>query len=180
MDTNRNSPGIDRVARAVVVMGVSGSGKSTVGGLLARRLGWEFADADTYHPQANILKMAAGIPLDDEDRMPWLVALRSLIDEHLAAGRSLVLACSALKRQYRRILAEGSERVSFVYLKGSRELILRRMSERSGHYMKPELLDSQFEALEEPADALVFDIDLPPVKLAELVALALQTGSEAR
>lgn len=168
------------MARTAVVMGVSGSGKTTVGGLVARRLGWVFADADTFHPEANIAKMAAGIPLSDEDRMPWLVALRALIDEHLASGRSLVLACSALKRQYRRVLADGSERVTFVYLKGSRELILRRMSERSGHYMQPELLDSQFEALEEPADALVFDIDLPPVELAELVAVSLETGSRSR
>lgn len=161
------------MARAVVVMGVSGSGKTTVGGLVARRLGWKFADADTFHSEDNISKMKAGIPLEDEDRLPWLAALRALIDEHLAAGQSLVLACSALKRSYRRTLTEGSDRVEFVYLRGSRELIWRRMQERSGHYMKPELLASQFEALEEPEDALVFDIDLPPVDLAELVARAL-------
>jgi gluconokinase len=160
-------------ARALVVMGVSGSGKTTVGRLLAKRLDWEFADADRYHPPANIAKMAAGVPLDDEDREPWLLSLRELIDERLAAGQSLVLACSALKRRYRQVLGDADDRVEFVYLKGSRELIRRRMQERSAHYMKPEMLDSQFEALEEPENALVCEIDAPPAELARRVARAL-------
>jgi gluconokinase len=160
-------------ARALVVMGVSGSGKTTVGRLLAKRLDWEFADADRYHSPASIAKMATGVPLGDEDREPWLLSLRALIDERLAAGQSLVLACSALKRRYRQVLAGTDDRVEFVYLKGSRELIRRRMEERSAHYMKPGMLDSQFEALEEPENALVCEIDAPPDELARRVARAL-------
>jgi gluconokinase len=147
-------------------MGVSGSGKTTVGRLLAERLAWDFADADAYHPPENIAKMAAGQPLDDEDRLPWLRRLRELIVERQAAGRPLVLACSALKREYRRVLAPVEARVTFVYLRGSRDLLRRRLEERSGHYMKPGMLDSQFQALEEPEEALVLDVKLPPEELA--------------
>ena len=155
-----------QLGRAIVVMGVSGSGKTTVGRLLAQRLGWEFADADSFHSAQNISKMREGIPLSDPDRWPWLETLRQLIVERLDGGKSLVLACSALKDEYRRALTGGDERVSFVYLKGSRELILSRLEGRIGHYMKPELLESQFQALEEPNDATILDVARPPAELA--------------
>lgn len=144
-----------------------------MGRLLAERMGWDFEDADVYHPEANIAKMAAGIPLDDQDRMPWLRTLRALIDERLEADRSLVLACSALKQDYREVLSLGRGRVDFVYLKGSRELIGGRLRKRTGHYMKPELLDSQFAALEEPREALVVDIGRSPEELVDRVAREL-------
>lgn len=162
------------MAQAVVVMGVTGSGKSTIGRLLAERMGWDFEDADVYHPEANIAKMAAGIPLDDRDRIPWLRTLRALIDERIEADRSLVLACSALKQEYRDVLSRGRGSVDFVYLKGSPELITSRLQERTGHYMKPELLDSQFEALEEPKEALVVDIGRSPEELVERLARELR------
>lgn len=159
-----------QLARAIVVMGVSGSGKTTVGRLLAQRLDWEFADADSFHSATNISKMREGIPLTDADRWPWLETLRRLIVERLDQGKSLVLACSALKDEYRRALTGGDERVSFAYLKGSRELILSRLEGRSGHYMKPDLLESQFQALEEPNDALILDVGRPPGELVAQVA----------
>ena len=148
-------------ARAVVVMGVSGSGKTTVGQQLAERFAWPFFDADDFHPQANIDKMSQGIPLDDADRRPWLEALHTLIQEHLKHEDSLVLACSALKRSYRDLLAQGDGEVTFVFLKGSFDLIFERMREREGHYMKADMLRSQFEALEEPENALVADASDP-------------------
>lgn len=135
---------------AIVVMGVSGCGKTTVASALARRLGWDFVEADRFHPAANIEKMTAGIPLGDEDRWPWLDAMAS----HLAAARGrdrpCVLACSALKRRYRERLAAGSGDLRLVYLQGSYETILSRLAGRTGHYMPPSLLESQFAALEEP------------------------------
>jgi gluconokinase len=149
------------VVEAIVVMGVSGSGKSTIGRRIASRLGFAFADADRYHPEANIAKMAAGVPLTDEDRRPWLERLRGLIEEHAAEGRSLVLACSALKERYRRVLkeAEPAARVHFVYLRGDFDTILTRMRRRKGHYMKASMLESQFRDLEEPEDAVVVGVE---------------------
>jgi gluconokinase len=149
------------VPEAIVVMGVSGSGKSTIGRRIASKLGCAFADADRYHPEANIAKMARGIPLTDEDRQPWLERLRQLIEEHAAEGRSLVLACSALKERYRRVLkgAEPAARVHFVYLQGDFDTILSRMQRRKGHYMKASMLDSQFRDLEEPTDAVVVSVE---------------------
>lgn len=147
--------------RFVVVMGVAGSGKTTVGEQLAQRLGWNFYDADTFHPAENIAKMANGTPLNDTDRVPWLAALSVLISTSLEQDRPAVLACSALKESYRQQLLAGNEGVQFVYLKGSYDLIWSRISRRKDHYMKPQMLQSQFEALEEPVDAWTFDVSLP-------------------
>lgn len=136
----------------IVLMGVSGSGKTTVGRLLAQQLGWKYYEADDYHPDANVEKMRGGIPLDDGDRRPWLEALRDVIRGCLARDESAVLACSALKESYREFLLID-ERVVLVYLKGDYETIRRRLARRRGHYMNPNLLDSQFDTLEEPAAA---------------------------
>jgi gluconokinase len=143
-----------------IIMGVSGSGKSAAGCALAKKLGWDFYDGDDFHSPANITKMAAGIPLDDADRAPWLAALHDLIAHCLKTHRPGVLACSALKQSYRDELLAGSSGVQVVYLKGTFELISARLSGRAGHYMKPAMLRSQFEALEEPQNALTVDISL--------------------
>ncbi len=155
--------------RFFIVMGVSGSGKTTLGRALAERLGWEFYDADDFHPPANIAKMAAGIPLKDADRAPWLDALHDLIAACLKEKRPAVLACSALKERYRQRLLDGNPGVQIIYLKGSYDLIRQRMEQRSGHYMKPAMLQSQFETLEEPRDALTLDCSLPVEELVKQV-----------
>ncbi len=147
--------------RFIIVMGVSGSGKTSVGQLLAKQLGWGFYDADDFHPPENVAKMANGIPLNDSDRGPWLAALHNLISSSLTADRPGVLACSALKERYRQQLMDGNSHVQLVYLKGTYDLIWSRMSARSGHYMKPSMLQSQFDTLEEPKDALTVDICIP-------------------
>lgn len=186
------------MAQAVVVMGVSGAGKTSIGKRLARALGFDFEDADRYHPQANVDKMAAGVPLTDDDRWPWLAALRTLIESRAAQGRSLVLGCSALKRAYREVLtgerrvegasavrevragaapsrradseppsapqdepdaaSAGAPRVTFVYLRGDYDTILARMQRRRGHYMRADMLASQFRDLEEPDGAVTVDV----------------------
>ncbi len=132
----------------VVLMGVSGCGKSTVAGLLAGRLGWDFEEGDDLHPAANVAKMASGHELDDEDRWPWLAKVAEWIAEHTDVGRPGIITCSALKRSYRDVLR--GEHVVFVYLAGSREQIARRLAARQGHFMPASLLDSQFDALEPP------------------------------
>jgi gluconokinase len=134
----------------VVVMGVSGSGKSTIGALLASRLQWEFEDADWLHPAANVDKMHNGIPLTDEDRLPWLDAVAAWIDHCRRSGRHGIIACSALKRRYREILIGNRADVRLIYLKGAEELIARRTATRHEHFMPQSLLHSQYEALEEP------------------------------
>ena len=141
-----------------IVMGVSGCGKTSVGKMLANILGWDFYDADDFHPPANISKMANGIPLDDSDRVPWLAALHDLISSNLKHSEPGVLACSALKEQYRQKLIKGNDKVQLIYLKGTYDLIWSRMIVREEHYMKPHMLQSQFDALEEPANALTIDI----------------------
>lgn len=146
---------------AIIVMGVSGSGKSTVGRALAKKLGCKFYEGDDYMPAANIDKMASGVALTDADREPWLEALHGLLVAETTRGSSLVLACSALKDRYRQRLQGDTLNVRYVYLKGGYDLIAGRMHERLGHYMPESLLQSQFDTLEEPADAIVVDIDQP-------------------
>lgn len=152
-------------------MGVSGSGKTTIGKALASKLGWDFYDADEFHPPENIFKMENRVPLTDADRAPWLAALHRLIESCLKQNHTGVLACSALKESYRKELQVDREDVQLVYLKGSYELIWSRMSARKDHYMKPEMLKSQFDALEEPDDALTVDISL---SVDEIVLEVLQ------
>lgn len=146
----------------VVVMGVSGAGKTTIGRLLAQQLGWEFCDADDLHSDANKLKMTAGIALTDSDRAPWLVKIRNLIADRLEKDGNLVLACSALKQNYRDQITVDAQHVKFVYLKGDRELIAARIAGRKSHFMNKSLLDSQFETLEEPHDGTVVDVAASP------------------
>lgn len=153
--------------RFIIVMGVAGCGKTTVGELLARRLGWNFYDADAFHPAENVAKMANGTPLDDLDRAPWLAALHALISTSLKENHPAVLACSALKESYRQQLLDGNEGVQIVYLKGTYDLIWSRISQRKDHYMKPQMLQSQFDTLEEPTNALTFDISLPVNEIVE-------------
>jgi len=157
----------------VVVMGASGAGKTTVGGLLAERLECEFLDADDFHPPENVAKMAAGIPLDDDDRAPWLEALNRLLRSRAAAGSGAVLACSALKRSYRERLAAGLERFALVYLHADVELLRARLRARSHRYMPASLLGSQLAILEPPAQAIVVDAAEPPGRCVELIVSAL-------
>ena len=154
----------------IVVMGVSGCGKSTVGQQLAARLGIPFLDADEFHPPANVAKMAAGTPLTDEDRQPWL----ELLNAKLRTQVSTVLACSALKEKYRRTLAKDLPGCRFVHLKGSVELIRARLAERKHRYMPASLLDSQFETLEAPVDAIEVDVAQPPERCVEKIIARLR------
>ena len=155
---------ISRMPCALVVMGVSGSGKSTIGEKLAQRLGWRFEDADRFHPASNVTKMSAGQPLTDEDRWPWLRAIANEIDRVCEAGEHAVIACSALKRAYRDILVHGRHDVRIIYLQGTRDLIASRLALRKGHFMPPGLLASQFGALEPPdasENPVTVSIDAP-------------------
>jgi gluconokinase len=150
----------------VIVMGVVGAGKTTIGRLLAEQLGWTFADADDFHSPQNVEKIRRGIPLTDEDRQPWLESLRVAIAKWIAAGTNAVLACSALKRSYRQQLAVGQE-VRFVFLKGDASLIAARLRARHGHFADGKILASQLADLEEPEGAVAVDISSTP---AEIVA----------
>jgi gluconokinase len=154
----------------ILLMGVSGSGKTTVGQLLASQLRWEFADGDDYHPAANVEKMRNGIPLTDADRAPWLETLRALIAGWIAARKNAVLACSALKGVYRESLQIGPE-VQVVYLRGTPQLLRQRLRTRVGHFMTERMLESQLAALEAPEDAVVVDVDWAPARIvAEILA----------
>lgn len=148
----------------LIIMGVAGAGKTTVGGVLARKLGWNFYDADDFHPKENIEKINKGIPLTDEDRLPWLMAIRYFIE---GMNEPAVIACSALKQTYRDYLKEGNKEVEFVYLKGSVDLIRHRLEERKGHFAGIEILGGQFEALEEPENVLTESVDQDPESIAE-------------
>lgn len=166
---------------AIVVMGVSGAGKSTVGRLIAACLGCPFRDADSFHPVANIAKMSRGEPLTDEDRWPWLNAIAAWIAEHRAAGTLCVVTCSALKRVYRDLLTINQRSdVRLIYLTGEFALIEARLAARVGHFMPPGLLHSQFDALEEPGadeQAIMISIDGPPEEIAAEVMRNLQQTS---
>lgn len=145
----------------IIVMGVTGSGKTTVGEALAASIGCPFFDADSFHSAANKAKMSSGIPLTDDDRWPWLAAIRARIDTLLAAGEFGVFGCSALKAAYRQVLGEGDARVRFVYLHGTEALLAERLRHRVGHFMNPALLASQIATLEEPASAVRIEVALP-------------------
>lgn len=161
----------------LVVMGVSGSGKTTIAALLAGRLGWAFEDGDDLHPPANVAKMHAGVPLTDEDRRPWLAAVAAWIDATRAAGGHGVVACSALKRRYREVLTGGRPDVRLVYLRGDRELIARRLRARQGHFMPASLLDSQLAALEEPGpdeDPIAASVEGSPGEIVDRILAVLR------
>jgi len=158
-------------------MGVVGAGKTTVGSLLAQKLGWQFADADDFHPAANVEKIRHGIPLDDSDRAPWLAALRDSILKSKRERKNLVLACSALKRKYRDELRVDG--VHFVYLEGDYELIEKRLRRRRGHFASDSILKSQFEELEKPTDALTVEIDKTPDAIVAEIIEKLKSSTVA-
>ena len=169
------------VPSVIVVMGVSGSGKTTVARALADRLRWRFAEGDAFHSAANVAKMRAGVALTDGDRWPWLDAIAAWIRETRAKGERCVVACSALKRSYRERICAGRDDVRFVYLAGDYETIAARLGHRSGHYMPLSLLESQFQTLEEPLDegAVVARIDDPPEAIAAAVIATLGLSAAA-
>jgi gluconokinase len=170
-------------AKVVVLMGVSGSGKSTVGKALAQALGWPFRDADSFHPPANIEKMSRGVPLGDADRWPWLAAIAAWIDERRAAGAPGIVSCSALKHAYRERIIGARGDVRLVFLDGDRGLIASRLAQRKGHFMPPALLQSQFDVLEAPLAverALIVDISPPSQEIAEAIMAGLGVSADAK
>lgn len=164
-DASERPAAMPLAARIIVLMGVSGCGKSTMGAALSARLGWPFRDADTFHPPSNVAKMSRGLPLTDADREPWLAAIAAWIDAQRAQDKPAIVSCSALKRRYRDRIVGGRPGVRLVHLAGTREVIAERLAGRRGHFMPPSLLQSQFEALEPPAQeegAIVVDVAGPP------------------
>jgi gluconokinase len=169
------------MATVYIIMGVSGCGKSSVGQSLAEQRGVPFYDGDDFHPPENVAKMSNGIPLNDDDRRPWLARLHDLIADHLTRDASAVLACSALKRTYRDQLREGNAGVQFVYLDGDFDLIWGRMSDREGHYMKASMLESQFEALEPPTpDEGAWHIPIQDTVAEVVAALQVRINAEKK
>jgi gluconokinase len=166
----------------IIVMGVSGSGKTTIGRALADALHWSFSDADDFHPQENVEKMRSGVALNDEDREPWLRAIRAAIEHWKREESGHVLACSALKESYREILGLNDPDVIFVYLQGDFDLISRRLGKRKSHFFNAALLRSQFETLEIPKDALVVDISKKPAEIVQTIVHAIhpRSGRERR
>ena len=165
---------LDHSPKAVVLMGVAGSGKSAVGKEVAARLSWLFLDADDFHPAANIAKMKQGIPLNDQDRIPWLKTLHDELEHQLAENRSVILGCSALKESYRHLLSEHISPLSFVLLDVDEETISQRLQQRSAHFFPKNLMQSQFAALEKPKDAIIIDARKPLSEVVEKVILAVQ------
>jgi gluconokinase len=163
-----------RCIRIVILMGVSGSGKTTIGHLLAKQLGWQFYEGDNFHSVVNIDKMRQGIALHDEDREPWLHALQTLIHDLLKQSEHAVITCSALRQVYRKRLMEGHSHVAFVYLRGSYSLIFRRLQSRRGHFMNPDLLLDQFRTLEEPDDVPRVEIDQSPGEIVRQITAMLE------
>jgi gluconokinase len=161
----------------VILMGVSGVGKTTIGELLSGKLGWPLFDADEFHSPASIEKMRNGIALEDADRWPWLDRMNAMLRDHERRGENVLLACSALKQVYRDRLAKGTVELRWIYLKGRFELIRERLEARKGHYMKAGLLESQFAALEEPGDAMNIDIDGTPDAIAASILQRLQESA---
>jgi gluconokinase len=161
----------------MVVMGVTGSGKTTIGNLLAARTGWQFADADDYHSAANKQKMHAGIPLTDEDRVPWLAALHDLLMKWHEHSQSGILACSALKQSYRETLSQQIPESKFIFLDASREVLQEHLANRSGHYMNPDLLDSQLQTLEIPSDAIRVSVAGDPQTTVNAILAELKPES---
>jgi gluconokinase len=157
----------------IIVMGVTGAGKTTVGRRLARTLGWRFHDADDFHPPENKAKMHAGVPLTDEDRWPWLQALRAVIEQALADGAGAVVTCSALKRAYRDVLSGGLQGVRYVHLTGDPAVLAARLAGRRGHFMNPALLESQIATLETPEEALDVDLALSPAEQVAAIRTSL-------
>lgn len=157
----------------IVLMGVTGSGKSTVGKLLAQQLGWKFFDGDDFHSPANIEKMRRGMPLNDDDRRPWLEAIRESIRQMVERSENAVIACSALKHSYRQMLRIAGE-VVFVYLKANIDIVRERLKNRTGHFMNPDLIQSQFDTLEESEQALRVDASLPPGEIVRRIRTQLR------
>jgi gluconokinase len=181
MGTSSTEGGSAHAPAVVVVMGVSGSGKSTIASLLALRLRWEFEDGDWFHPASNVEKMHSGIPLTDEDRWPWLQAIAAWIDETRRKGGHAIVTCSALKRRYRDILIGDRVDVRLVYLKGEEALIARRVATRHEHFMPRSLLHSQFEALEEPGadeDPIIVSVEPPPREIVTRILSSLNLSVE--
>jgi gluconokinase len=160
-----------------IIMGVSGSGKSTIGKLLGEKLGCSFHDADDFHPPANIEKMRVGIPLNDTDRMPWLNAIRQFMLVHIREGKSAIIACSALKNSYREILLKDEKQVHFFHLKGNFDLIKERLEHRSGHFMNPKLLESQFATLEDPGEECDVLVNQTPEEIVEDILQRLRKSA---
>lgn len=158
----------------IIIMGVEGTGKTTIGKMLAQKLGWKFYDADDYHPKRNIEKMRSGVPLNDEDRWPWLKEVRKLIDSSLNINEPSIIACSALKSSYRQYLKQQEEKIIFVYLKGDKNTILKRLASREKHFAGTQLLESQLQTLEEPEGAIACDISGEPEVITDYIIEKLE------